>query len=252
MLIGSRAIQGCGSSGLINGALSIIASAAPMERRPMLIGIIQAMASIGSVIGPTIGGALTQYVSWRWAFHTVNLAALVVFPIVAFIRVPERPGKVYLTSWGPREIIDRLDLIGWCLLSPPIIMLLLAVFWGGVETYAWDSSVVIGLICGAAVGFAVFCFWQHWRGDKALISIGLLRMKVVTCASATAFFQMGPLFTISYWLPVWFQGVKNASPVESGAMLLPTAFAQLLSAAMGGMISTFSIRECHICRTRIS
>lgn len=239
MLIGGRAIAGCGGAGLVNGALSIIASSSPIEKRALFIGLIQSTVGIGTVIGPVIGGALTEHATWRWVFFVVNIAAAVVIPTVCLARIPERPGKSYLTNWGLRQILDRLDLIGWGLFSPPIVMLLLGVFWGGTQAYAWDSATVIGLLCGALAGFCVFCFWQHRRGEDALIPVPILKMRIITSGCITAFFQMGSLFLLSYWLPVWFQGVKNASPVESGVMLLPLALTQIISTAAGGILSTF-------------
>ena len=66
MLIVGRAISGIGSSGIQNGALTIVASAVPIHKRPSLIGIIMGCAQLGIVTGPLVGGAFTQYTTWRW------------------------------------------------------------------------------------------------------------------------------------------------------------------------------------------
>jgi Major Facilitator Superfamily len=66
VFIVGRAIGGAGQAGLVNGAITIITTIAPLDQRPMLIGWILSMSSIGAVVGPLIGGAITQNISWRW------------------------------------------------------------------------------------------------------------------------------------------------------------------------------------------
>jgi MFS family permease len=79
MLIVGRAVAGLGGSGLINGALTIITASVPLKRRPVLLGGLMSVAQIGTVLGPLIGGALTQYTTWRWSrsrLSSVNMGIL--------------------------------------------------------------------------------------------------------------------------------------------------------------------------------
>jgi MFS family permease len=78
MLIVGRAVAGMGGSGLINGALTIITASVPLRKRPLLLGSLMSVAQIGTVLGPLIGGALTQYTTWRWCKSSFSLPDLAI------------------------------------------------------------------------------------------------------------------------------------------------------------------------------
>lgn len=132
--------------------------------------------------------------------------------------------------------LEGLDMIGFVLFSGSIIMLLLALQWGGI-TYAWSSSVVIGLFVGAGVVFALFIPWQLYRKERALIPPRLFsvnRNAGLICAAS--FFVNGPFQNIINWLPIWFQAVLGASPTQSGINYFPTVIADVLAAFIGSGI----------------
>ncbi|KAJ9272326.1 hypothetical protein DTO212C5_1511 [Paecilomyces variotii] len=198
MLIAGRAIQGIGGAGLLNGAFTTIAAAAPKDKKPMLVGAGMGISTLGSVVGPLIGGAFTQHVSWRWCFY-INLppGGLAIL-ILSTLSIPEQMEKRPVWINLKNIVTEELDLIGFALFAPACVMFLLAMIWGGT-TYPWRSSTIIGLFCGA---FAMLL--------------------------------MGAVLLLSYYLPIWFQVVKNASPTMSGVMILPTAIAQILGAVLAG------------------
>ncbi|KAJ9306058.1 hypothetical protein DTO217A2_4530 [Paecilomyces variotii] len=198
MLIAGRAVQGIGGAGLLNGAFTTIAAAAPKDKKAMLVGAGMGISTLGSVIGPLIGGAFTQHVSWRWCFY-INLppGGLAIL-ILSMLSIPEQMEKRPVWINLKNIVTEELDLIGFALFAPACVMFLLAMIWGGT-TYPWRSSTTIGLFCGA---FATLL--------------------------------MGAVLLLSYYLPIWFQVVKNASPTMSGVMILPTAIAQILGAVLAG------------------
>lgn len=136
-----------------------------------------------------------------------------------------------------RIIKQELDLLGFCLFAPTCVMFLLAIIWGGHE-YAWNSSVVIGLFCGAFATLSVFVAWELYRGDHAMIPPNIARRKLVIFGCITSCFQMGSLMVFSYFMPLWFQVVKDASPVMSGVMILPTALSQGIGSVSAGQFGT--------------
>jgi MFS family permease len=90
MLVVGRAVAGMGGSGIQNGALTMIAVAAPPSQRPTLMGIVMAMAGAGQLIAPLIGGALTQHASWRWCFYVLSAPPLHVTLSNRYLAEPAR------------------------------------------------------------------------------------------------------------------------------------------------------------------
>ena len=114
-------------------------------------------------------------------------------------------------------------------------MFLLAIQWGG-SAYPWGSSRIVGLLCGAVAGLLAFMFREKLHGNKAMISPTFVRNSVVFFSFWTVLFQFGSLMVLTYYLPLWFQVVKEASPVKSGIMLLPTIISQTLFTGVAGAI----------------
>lgn len=138
-----------------------------------------------------------------------------------------------------RNLPRSLDLVGFVIFSGASVMLLLALEWGG-SSYAWGSAVIIGLFCGSAALLLVFAGWSWRRGDEALIPPSLLKQRVVIACTCLTLFMMGANLTLSYWLPVYFQTVRGASPVTSGVNLLPSIVLSVVFAVIGGVLSKLS------------
>ncbi|KIX94730.1 uncharacterized protein Z520_09420 [Fonsecaea multimorphosa CBS 102226] len=234
-LIIGRAVQGCGGAGVLNGAFAVIAASASKEDRPLLIGIAVSLTSIGTIIGPLIGGALTQDVSWRWCFYINLPPSGLVLCILLLLPIPEQIKKKPVLPNLRAIVTKELDLVGFAIFAPACIMFLLAMIWGGNQ-YRWDSSVIIGLFCGAFGAFAAFAAWEIFRGERAMIPPAIARNRLVIFGCFTSFLQIGALLSLSYYLPVWFQVVKDESPVMSGVMVLPTAIAQAIGSIAAGKL----------------
>ena len=128
-----------------------------------------------------------------------------------------------------------IDLIGFCGVAVSCVMLLLGLEYGG-SIDPWNSATVIGLLCGGAVGIVLLIGWFIYKGDEALIPPRLLKDRINASIGITAFLQGGGIYLSSYWLPIWFQGVKEASPIGSGVMILPTIISQFIAAVVCGAL----------------
>lgn len=221
-----------GSAGLLTGGLIIISACVPLHRRPVLVGVMLGVSQLGIVSGPLIGGALTEYTTWRWCFYiNVPIGAVVVLFMI-FVAIPDGNVKARpLTVL--RSIHRELDLVGFALLAPAVIQLLLALQYGGNQ-FSWNSSQVIGLFCGAGATGLVFCAWLLHRGDAALIPLSLAGRSAVWSASLTQTSLFTTVFLAAYFIPIYFQTVKGASPLLSGVYMLPAILTQLLGAVLSG------------------
>ncbi|KAF4869301.1 Efflux pump mlcE [Colletotrichum siamense] len=227
IFIGGRTVAGLGAAGLFSGGLVMLTVASPPKWRAPLIGGGMGLMIVGGALGPLIGGALTQHLGWRWCMWIFLPPGGVSAVAFLFIRVPEQRKKAPAKEVLP-ILPKAMDLIGFALFAPAVIMLLLAFSWGGGR-YAWSSATIIGLICGGFAMTGVFSVWALYRQEKALIPPSVFRKKVVFCGCAVAFLQVGAFATLGDYLPLWFQSVKGATPTTSGLNILPTMITQLLA-----------------------
>ena len=154
--------------------------------------------------------------------------------MLVFVRIPEQISKPPPMS-VLRSLPSKLDLIGFAIFAPAAIQLLLALQWGGI-TFAWNSAQIIGLFCGAGGTFVAFLVWDQYKGDEAMIPFSMARRKTVWSSCWVYGLLMGQLFCASYYLPIYFQGVKGVSPTMSGVYLLPSILSHMFAAVSSGML----------------
>jgi hypothetical protein len=170
-----------------------------------------------------------------WIFLPV--AGLIIL-IILF--VPTAKQDLGIT---PKEVLQslpqKLDLLGFALFALAVTMMNLALSWGG-QTHPWNSSIVIGLLCGAVVTAGVLIAWLRFRQDQALIPPRIFRKPTVLYGSLLSFLQGGAFIMMGFFLPLWFQSIKQVSPTTSGLMLLPTTICQIIAASLTGVLSILS------------
>lgn len=160
-------------------------------------------------------------------------AALAI--LLLLFKIPEPTTKL-----PPRQVLSTavksLDLPGFMLISPAAVMFLLALQYGGT-VHPWNSSVVIGLLVGAAVTFILFLIWEYHQGDGAMVPFAMIRKRIVWSAAGTLFFCLGAILVAEYYLVIYFQTVLDNRPIMSGVHLLPATLGLVIFTMLAGMMS---------------
>ncbi len=155
------------------------------------------------------------------------------FPII-FLHIPEQIPKESAWSVLPR-VHHLLDLLGFALFAPAVTQLLLALQYGGTR-FAWNSSQVVGLFCGAGATFLVWLAWNYYRGDDALLPVSLVKRPIIWSGALFHALLIATMFGVSYFLPIYFQAVTGLSAVMSGVNLLPTILPQMVFSILSGFL----------------
>ncbi|RAL61284.1 hypothetical protein DID88_010363 [Monilinia fructigena] len=109
-------------------------------------------------------------------------------------------------------------------------------FGVGATGYSWSSSMIIGLLVGFGVTIFFFAFWIWWRGDKALIPLEILKQRSVLASCIFSFFIYSALILHSYYLPQWFQAIKNTSAITSGIDMIPYVVCNAIFSLLAGIV----------------
>ncbi|PTB70154.1 MFS general substrate transporter [Trichoderma citrinoviride] len=229
-----RAIAGLGSSGMFSGLMVIMFNIIPLQQRPLYQGFFGAVFAVASVIGPIIGGTFTDKVTWRWCFY-INLPIGGVSMIVTFFILHLPNQKLDKAADGWLAKIQQLDPIGNLVFFPGIVCLVLALQWGGTE-YAWDNARIIVLLVLCGVFVLLFIGIQAWKGEEATLPPRIMKQRSIAATVWFGFFNGGSMMAVLYYLPIWFQAIKNVSAIDSGISLLPMILATVFGSLSSGVI----------------
>ncbi|KAF1994638.1 major facilitator superfamily, general substrate transporter [Amniculicola lignicola CBS 123094] len=232
-----RAIAGVGAAGTMNGAIMIFTTTVPLRKRPLAQGLIGAVFGVASVVGPLMGGAFTERLSWRWCFY-INLpfGAVSVAVLLLVVKTPPKKQQIKITPW---QQFKNLDPLGTVVFLPAIIALLLALQWGGT-TYAWSSWRVILLLVISQVLLIAFIVIQILTPDTATLPIRIVTQRTIAGGIFYSFNAAGSMLVITYYIPLFFQALKGFSPLDSGLASLPLLLSMVIGAvAAGGLVQRF-------------
>ncbi|RIB07104.1 major facilitator superfamily domain-containing protein, partial [Gigaspora rosea] len=225
MLIISRAVAGIGL------VFIIISEIVPIKERGKYQGMIGGCFGFASVVGPLLGGAFTDKVTWRWAFFiNLPLGVITFIAVVVFLHLPIPTGSFC-------SKLARIDWLGAFVLVVSTILLLLPLNWAG-STYAWSDPHIIVLLCLGGVGYIIFILIEAKVAVQPIAPLHLFKnFKVASTFSINLFHGM-TFFALVYFIPLYFQVVKSESATTSGLELLPLIMGvSFLSILSGQLVS---------------
>lgn len=228
-LVVFRGIQGIGAGAIFPISLAIIGDLFTPRERGRYQGLFGAVFGIASVLGPLIGGFLTDNISWHWVFY-VNMPLGAISIYIAWRYLPSVHGE------PPTR---NLDYLGAGVFAVGVVFLLLGLT--NKQTGEWTDVSVGGFLLIAAAITPLF-LWIESRAAEPIVPLELFRNRNYAVTIMATFLAAIAFFSAIIFLPRWFQFVGEVSPTESGLYLLPLMAGVILSSVGGGIIVSQSGR----------
>jgi EmrB/QacA subfamily drug resistance transporter len=232
-LILARVVQGVGAGGIFALVYIILADVANPEKRGRTLSTASSVWGIASVLGPTLGGIIVSYGSWRWVFFlNLPLGAVSLWGI----------GR-HFTDLRPKKAKVDLDLQGVATLSTAILAFLFAMLLGG-RSHPWGSPLIIGLLGAAILGLLVFIYTEKNAPDP-ILPIAFFGNRGFAAGNAAVFLSSFAIFSLFAFAPLFIQGVQGKSPLQVGTTMVSLSLGWSLgSMALGQVIDRLGYRSC--------
>lgn len=225
-LIFFRAFQGVGGGMIFANAFTIIGDLVPPAERGRWQGLFGAVWGLSSVIGPTVGGYITDNISWQWVFY-VNIPVGILCLAVLFFAFP-----TLAPSITGKKVIDWL---GAFTLTAGITPLLLALSLGGSKDFPWDSGQIITMI-GVGAAFLAAFIWAETRAKEPIIPLDLFKSPIFTLSIITVFLVGVGMFGAIINIPLFIQGVQGDTATNSGNSITPMMLSMVVISIGSGQL----------------
>ena len=227
-LILFRGFQGIGAGALLPIAMTVVGDLFTPRERGRWQGVTGAVFGLSAILGPTLGGWISDNFTWRWVFY-VNLPIGIIAVLVLIFLMP---------SLHAKNRNATIDYIGCALIALGTVPVLLGFTWAGT-TYSWGSWQVLGLIIGGVAVLALFLLYEirlERGGGQPIIEPSLFKSSIFSVSSlVTVIFGMGLFGSISF-IPLFVQGVIGGSATNSGVILMPLMLTAMATSILSGQL----------------
>lgn len=233
-LIVARVVQGLGAASLFTTAFAVIADIFTPRERGKYAGIFGAVFGLSSVVGPLLGGLITDTFGWHWCFF-INLPIGLVAVVVIVTRMPPLVRTF--------DVRPTIDFGGAAFFGVAVVPLLLALSFGkttlrdGEVGYLWASPQIIGLFVASAVGVAAFIAWER-RAKDPLIDLHLFANRAFTIGNVASFATGLAFLGAIVFLPLFMVNVVGLSSTSAGLTTTPLTFGIVFGNIFSGQISS--------------
>ncbi|KAL9609598.1 MAG: hypothetical protein Q9167_005641 [Letrouitia subvulpina] len=229
MLVG-RSVQGTGAGGILSLTEILITDMVPLRERGNYFALISIVWAIGSVAGPLVGGALASANAWRWIFYlNLPIVAIGFVGIVAFLRLENRQRTL-------KEKLLEVDYVGSVIFLASTTSFLIGITWGGVM-YAWDSWRTLVPIILGVFGLCLFTVWESRFAKHAVLPHTIFMNKDTNIAFFIDFIHGIVLWAILYYMPLFFEGAQDFTPILAGVSALPQSLTVVPCAMLVGVVA---------------
>ena len=230
-LIGFRALQGVGGGMLASLVFTLIGDIFTPAERARWQGLFSGVFGLASVIGPSLGGWITDNTSWRWVFY-VNVPLGIISLALLFFFLPTNISV--RTVVAGRHPLSRIDWAGAFTSAAGTVLLLLGLTWGGA-TYPWASWQVIGSLVLSGVFFISFIIAET-RVSDPILPLDLFKNQIFSAGAALSLTVGMLLFAVVIYLPIYLQGVLGVKATNSGVEITPMVVTMAIAAALIGFV----------------
>ncbi|MCL2615298.1 MAG: MFS transporter [Dehalococcoidia bacterium] len=223
-LIIFRGIQGLGAGAMMANAFIVISDIFPPSERGKYQGLISGVFGMSAIIGPTLGGLITDRLSWHWIFYVNVPLGIIIIILFTF----------FFPYIRPNAKRGKIDFPGMVTLSLGVMSLLLALSWAGGQ-YPWLSFPVIGLLSHFVLMLLAFLYIES-HSSNPLIPLSLFRNRIIYIAEIVVFMTAIGMFAAIIFVPLFFQGVLGATATISGGFLTPMMLGQVTGSFTSGQL----------------
>ncbi len=221
-LVATRALQGLGAAMVTPLTLTLLSEAFPAKKRGLALGVWAGVSGLGVALGPFVGGAVVEGISWQWIFWLNVPTGLVLLPLAV---------RYLSESFGPAR---ALDLPGVGLIAAGLFGLTFAIVRG--QSLGWTSATVLASAIAGALLLVAFVAWEH-RAPAPMLPLRFFASRGFVTTNLASFAMFFGVFGSIFLLSQFFQSAQGYGPFEAGLRTLPWTGMPMLVAPIAGLLS---------------